>query len=54
MVIFGTAWDIMDITEKEIYVKWHDYAYRDDLDSAETLIEKASEKCHCAGVLLYA
>ena len=40
MVIFGTAWDIMDITEKEIYVKWHDYAYRDDLESAETLIEK--------------
>lgn len=30
----------MDITEKEIYVQWHDYAYRDDLESAESLIEK--------------
>jgi len=30
----------MDITEKEIYVRWHDYAYQDDLESAEYLAEK--------------
>lgn len=30
----------MDITEKEIYVNWHNYAYQDDLESAEYLIEK--------------
>ena len=30
----------MDITEKEIYVKWHDFAYKDDFESAESLIEK--------------
>ena len=29
----------MDITEKEIYTKWHDFAYQDDLESAESLIE---------------
>src|SRR3989338_7913473 len=40
MVIFEKSWDIMDITEKEIYVRWHDYAYRDDLESAEYLAEK--------------
>ncbi|MFH1275620.1 MAG: hypothetical protein ABIH82_00750 [Candidatus Woesearchaeota archaeon] len=37
MVIIEQSWDIMDITEKEIYVKWHDYAYQDDLNSAELL-----------------
>lgn len=37
MVIFH-EWEIMDITEKEIYVKWHDFAYKDDLESAELLI----------------
>ena len=30
----------MDITEKENYVKWHDYAYQDDLEAAELLAEK--------------
>ncbi|MBI2136489.1 hypothetical protein HYU06_05445 [Candidatus Woesearchaeota archaeon] len=40
MVIFEKTWDIMDITEKDIYVKWHDYAYQDDLESAEYLVEK--------------
>ena len=40
MVIFESKWEIMDITEKEIYVKWHDFAYQDDLDSAESLVEK--------------
>ena len=40
MVIFERKWEIMDITEKEIYVKWHDYAYKDDLESAESLVEK--------------
>ena len=38
MVIFST-WELMDITEKEIYVKWHDFAYQDDLSSAELLVE---------------
>tara|TARA_Y100000310_G_C20677917_1_gene814178 strand:- start:693 stop:1202 length:510 start_codon:yes stop_codon:yes gene_type:complete len=42
MVILNKSWDIMDITEKEIYVKWHDYAYQDDLESAERLVEKHS------------
>lgn len=37
MVIIG-KWDIMDITEKEIYVRWHDFAYQDDLASAELLV----------------
>ena len=40
MVIIEQLWDIMDITEKEIYVRWHDYAYQDDLSSAEVLVEK--------------
>ena len=40
MVIFESKWEIMDITEKDIYVKWHDFAYQDDLESAESLIEK--------------
>jgi len=40
MVIIGNVWEVMDITEKEIYVKWHEYAYKDDLESAELLIEK--------------
>ena len=40
MVIFESKWDIMDITEKEIYVEWHDFAYQDDLNSAESLIDK--------------
>ncbi|MBL7147340.1 MAG: hypothetical protein ISS82_00765 [Nanoarchaeota archaeon] len=40
MVILDRKWEIMDITEKEIYVKWHDYAYQDDLESAELLVEK--------------
>ena len=40
MVIFNETWTIIDITEKEIYVRWHDYAYQDDLTSAELLIEK--------------
>ncbi|MBW2975417.1 hypothetical protein KY366_06880 [Candidatus Woesearchaeota archaeon] len=40
MVILENKWDIMDITEKDVYVKWHDYAYQDDLDSATSLIEK--------------
>ena len=39
MVIFESKWEIMDITEKEIYTKWHDFAYQDDLESAESLIE---------------
>lgn len=30
----------MDITEKQVYVQWHDYAYQDDLSSAEYLVEK--------------
>ena len=34
------SWTIMDITEKEVYVRWHDYAYQDDLSSAEALVEK--------------
>lgn len=40
MVTFESKWEIMDITEKEIYVKWHDFAYKDDLESAESLVEK--------------
>ena len=40
MVILEKYWEVMDITEKEIYVKWHEYAYKDDLESAEMLIEK--------------
>lgn len=40
MVIFDQPWSIMDITEKEVYVQWHDYAYHDDLASAELLLEK--------------
>ena len=40
MVIFESKWEIMDITEKEIYVKWHDFAYQDDLESAKSLVEK--------------
>jgi len=40
MVIIERRWEIMDITEKEVYVKWHDYAYQDDLESAKSLIEK--------------
>lgn len=40
MVISHEHWEIMDITEKEIYVQWHDYSYQDDLESAESLIEK--------------
>lgn len=39
MVTFENSWEIMDITEKEVYVQWHDYAYQDDLESAESLIE---------------
>jgi hypothetical protein len=39
MVIFEKSWDVMDITEKEVYVKWHEYAYKDDLESAKSLIE---------------
>ncbi len=39
MVIL-TKWDLMDITEKEVYVEWHDYAYKDDLRAAELLLEK--------------
>src|SRR3989338_7529466 len=39
MVIIG-KWDIMDITEKEVYVRWHDFAYQDDLESAELLTEQ--------------
>lgn len=38
--MFESKWEIMDITEKEIYVKWHDFAYKDDLESAESLVEK--------------
>lgn len=38
--MFAKPWSIMDITEKEIYVEWHNYAYQDDLESAEELIEK--------------
>lgn len=40
MVIIDKGWDLMDITEKEIYVQWHDFAYQDDLAAAELLIEK--------------
>lgn len=40
MVTFESKWEIMDITEKEIYVKWHDFAYKDDLESAESLVEE--------------
>lgn len=40
MVISEIPWEIMDITEKEIYVRWHDYAYQEDLESAELLVEK--------------
>lgn len=40
MVIIEHTWEIMDLTEKEIYVQWHDFAYQDDLESAELLIEK--------------
>lgn len=40
MVIIEKKWELMDIIEKEIYVKWHDYAYQDDLESAKSLIEK--------------
>ncbi len=39
MVISAQPWEIMDITEKEIYVRWHEQAYRDDWVSAELLIE---------------
>lgn len=39
MVILERTWEIMDITEKEIYVQWHDFAYQDDLACAELLIE---------------
>ncbi len=35
-----TKWDLMDVTEKEVYVQWHEYAYKDDLCSAEMLSEK--------------
>ncbi len=40
MVIFEKKWEIMDITEKEVYVKWHDFAYQDDFKSSELLVEK--------------
>jgi len=40
MAIFDSKWDLMDVTEKGVYVQWHDYAYQDDLESAEILIEK--------------
>lgn len=40
MVTNLTPWEIMDITEKEVYVRWHDFAYQDDLASAELLIEQ--------------
>lgn len=40
MVTFESKWEIMDITEKEIYVKWHDFAFKDDLESGELLVEK--------------
>lgn len=40
MVILNKTWEIMDITEKENYVKWHNYAYQDDLEAAELLVEK--------------
>lgn len=40
MVIPDRKWEIMDVTEKEVYVKWHDFAYQDDLESAEALAEK--------------
>ncbi len=39
MVILDRTWEVMDQTEKEIYVQWHDFAYQDDLASAELLIE---------------
>lgn len=38
MVTNFLPWEIMDITEKEIYVRWHDFAYQDDLASAELLV----------------
>jgi len=31
--------ELMDMPEKEIYVKWHSFAYQDDLSSAELLVE---------------
>ncbi len=32
MVIMERMWEIMDITEKEIYVSWHDFAIMKELD----------------------
>ncbi len=39
-MVIVTKWELMDITEKEVYVQWHDYAYTDDLHCAELLWEK--------------